>query len=473
MVTRTLIAALDHAESPRAVKAAIGALEWWTGGKTVDVGDRKMVTFDGSPYYNADPDDWAARNGFYRLSAARGGGSGSYSGKTVTPETALEFNAFSTCVKIISEDTASCPLFLHERDRSGDSIQKAYGNSLSRVIHDQVNPEMSAGDFIEAMTSRACLGLDGFARIERGKSSGQVAMLWPLIDIGTTVTMERNSKNQQFFVVKEGNSPEQLFRREQIFHLKGYTMNGSHGDDVARRLRHAIGLGLAADEYAGRFFANDASPGIIISRPVGGPALPADQVTKAKDAWKKWHQGASRSHEPAFLEAGAVASRLDPDHQKLQLHEARKYQIIEMARHFRVPLHMLAELDRATFSNIEHQTLSYVKQTLRPWFRRWEDAVQRCLLTDEEKYWPNGRPRMFAEFNVESLVRGDFVTQWAGFSAGLLGGVYCINDVLRFLNMPTIGPDGDVHRTQMQNQDVSQPPIQSTAAIAGGGNNVN
>lgn len=459
MITRALIKALDYADSPRAVSFTTSALERVTGARLVQYKNQSVAVIGAA--------EWYQREGFYGLAAKHGFGGGSYSGKNVTPATAIESSALLAIVKIISEDIASLPFFLHERDKTGESVNKAYGNSLYRVLHDAPNSDMSSGEFREALTARALMGLDGYAKIIRSKEAkqgvNQVIALYPLID--QQVRMDRNKSNQLIYLVKDGNSPEETYTADQIFHLKGWTLNGQKGEDILKCLRHAIGLGLSADEYAGRFFANDASPGLIMEVPSGVPPYGPTKIKEIKDAWRKWHQGTDRAHEPAIIQDGVKLTRNDPDHQKLQLLESRRFQIVEIARPYRMPLHMLADLERSTDNNIEQQALEYVQRCLGPWRRRWEDAAHRCLLTRDEQYWPSGRPRMFAEFNVESMVRGDFATQTAGWSTLLQNGVYCIDDVLGFLNLnPLPNGIGKIHRVQLNMQDVQQAAKQAIAA---------
>ena len=444
MITRALIATLDRAESPRAIQATTWALERVTGQRTIDLVERKG---DGTGIGQ----EWYRQEGFHRIAGQYG--SQSYSGKTITIDSALESTSVLACAKIISEDVGGAPFYPCERNKTGESVEVAYANSLYRVLADLPNDNMSSREFREALTARACLGIDGFAKIERSKETGQVVMLWPYTN--ASVTPAYNRQNQLFYKVKEGNSAEKDVKREEVFHLKGWTLDGISGDDILQRARHAIGLGLSADEYAGRFFSHDASPGIILSRPAG-TALEPGQIQKIKDAWKRWHQGLTRAHEPAILQDGMTATRMDPDHQKLQLHESRKFQVVEIARIYRMPLHKLAELDRSTNNNIEHQGKEYVRHTLTPWFCRWRDAVHRCLLTPDERYWNNGRPRMFADFDTEDLESADLTAQTAQFVSLLQNGVYSINQVLGFLNMNPIGPEGDEHRVQMQMVDVAQ-----------------
>ena len=435
MITKSLIYALEHAQSPRSVSAAVWALERATGIKSADL-------LEGGA-------DWYTRNGYHKLASLRGG-SGSYSGKSVTAETALESAAVYACVKIIAEDIGGLPFIPYERSEDGSTLEKAYGHPLYECLHDQPNPVMSAGEFREALTARALLGMDGFAKIQR---IGGKIYLWPITG---TVELSYNERNVLSYITDKGTANEKTYAREEIFHLKGFTLDGTKGDNILSRARHAIGLGLAADEYAGRFFANDASPGVILSRPAtaGVTPLTPDGVKLIKQAWSAWHRGSARSHEPAVLQDGMTATRMDPDHQKLQLIESRKYQITEAARIYRMPLHKLAELDRSTNNNIEHQGIEYVSHGLGPWRRRWEEAVHRCLLTPDERYHANGRPRMYAEFNVEAMLRGDLAAQTASWTALLEKGPLSINEVRGFLNLNPI-EGGDKHYVQLNMQDVA------------------
>ncbi len=433
MLTAGLIKALEHSNSPASVSAAVWALEKVTGVKSVDL---------------VNGDDWYARNGFNKLAVLHGGGS--YAGKNVTSETALESAAVYACVKIIAEDIGGLLFFPYERSDDGKRLDKAYSHPLYECLHDQPNPDMSAGEFREALTARALLGMDGYASIDR--LNGRIVM-WPITG---TVEQKTNERGRLQFVANKGTREEKTYDRDEIFHLKGFSLDGNKGDDILRRARHAIGLGLSADEYAGRFFAADASAGLIIQRPViaGSQPMTPDAIRIFKEAWVKWHRGSSRAHEPAILQDGMTATRVDPDHQKMQLIEARKHQIAEVARIYRLPLHKLAELDRSTNNNIEHQGIEYVSHGLGPWRRRWEEAVHRCLLTREERYHDNGRPRMYAEFSVEAMLRGDFAAQTEGWTKLLEKGPLSINDVRGMLNLNPI-KGGDAHNVQMNMRDVT------------------
>jgi HK97 family phage portal protein len=466
---------MADADTPRQIRALAWGLELVTGYQTEDlVAGRRSVRFSEGALAigNTDDPDLYARHGFNRLAAILGGGYASYTGQNVTPDVAFEAAALYACVKIIAEDIGSLPFFPYERSEDGSRTDKAYGHWSYAVLHDQPNPEMSAGEFREALTGRALLGLDGFARIERTINGKTV--LWPIADDARTgiraqVRIERTSANQPVYIVKEGNDPERTYPAEKIFHLRGFTLDGQRGDDILQRARHVLGIAVASQEYAGRFFSQDATPGVILERPAGAAPLGADKVREVKQAWMNLHRGRDHWHEPGVLQDGTKAYRLDPDHQKMQMLETRQHQVVEISRLYRMPLHKLGDLTRATFSNIEQQDIDYDKQTLWPWRRRWEEAYHRSLLTPAERYWKSGRPRMYAEFSVEALIRGDFKTQWDGFSRGLEKGVYSINEVRAWFNMNPV-EGGDKHHVQLNMQDVAAAADTATQAATAEGN---
>jgi HK97 family phage portal protein len=437
LVTRSLIAALDRAQSPRTVGLIVRGLELWTGQTTEQISGTKGLSIDGMDLSGGA--DWYQHNGYYQIARALGGYS-NYSGKRVTADTALESAAVYACTKILGEDLGRLPFFLYQRTGQ-DSVEKAYGHPLFPILHDMPNPDMNAQAFVECLTARAFLCREGFARIDRA-SDGSVLYLWPLTG---TMTRVPNQYGRPVFVYKDGNAAEKTYAAGQIFNLPGFSLDGSSGDDILQRARHVLGLTLATQEYPARFFANDATPGIILKRPTGTPALDDLKVAAIKDKWRAWHQGASRAHEPAILQDGMDAMRLDPDHQKLQMMEARKFQVIEVCRIARMSPHMLADLDRATFSNIEQLYSQHLTLTLGPWLKRWRQSTYRCLLSPAE------RASYFAEHSVEDFQRGLFQDQAAGFAQLLEKGVYSINEVRRWFNMnPVEGGDGHYIQLNMQ-----------------------
>lgn len=445
MITRALLSALDKAQSPRMIRAISRGLEFTTGFSVKEIiGSFSTTDSEAIRKYRATYPGIAGALGSYS----------SHSGVNVTQDRALESSAVYACVKIISEDLGSMPFHLYRQD--GKEVNRATKHPLYQALHDAANPEMGAGEWVEMMTAHAALGCDGFSRIVRN-DRGEVIALWPYMP--SQVRVIAKPRQPMLYEVQEDGSKWQTIPREEMFHLRGFTLNGTRGDDVLMRARHVLGLTLATQEYAGRFFSNDAGAGIYLESPVGAPGLGPEELQVIKDSWKKHHQSLAMAHEPAILQEGMTVKRLEPDHQKLQMIEQRKFQVIEVCRLFRMSPHKLADLDRMTFSNVEQMALDHTTTTLGPWRNRWKQSVYRCLLSPEE------RLSYFAEHNVESLLRGDFKTQTEGFRALLEKGVYSINEVRAWFNLNPV-EGGDEHRVQVNVQAVADIAKEATAQAA-------
>ena len=367
----------------------------------------------------------------------------SRTGVVVNRDSALECAAVYAAVKIIAEDIGSLPFMLFRR-RDGVTA-RAQDHHLWRILHDAPNPDMSAGEFVEAMTAQALLGFDAVAIIERS-SDGRVIALWPVEP--EVVSTHRDSLGRPEYHNRMGATTK-VHRRESVFVLRGFTLTGDRSDAVLLRARQAIGLALASQEFAARFFEADATPGIILQRPLGAPPLGPEAVERIKEQFKQWHAGLRHAHEPALLQEGMEIKRISPGLAESQLLEQRQFQVLEICRIFRLPPHKLAELTRATHTNIEQENIAYVSHTLAPWLRRWRQAVYRCLFTPEER----DAGELYAEHQVEAFLRGDFRTQAEGWARLLQAGVYSINEVRRWLNLNPI-PGGDAHFIQLNLQDV-------------------
>lgn len=422
MLTTPLMSMMGRAHNPRVVRA----LDWAL---------RKSTGVDAQAFSEAT---WYQHNGFYRI-AGQVGGLSSYAGKSITLQSGLDCAALFAGTKIISEDLGALPFQTYEKSKDGKTIERATGHGLYRALHDLANPEVSAGELVEALTAHAILTGSGYANIQR---MGSGVFLWPWQP--EEVRTDRNSRNALFYLRRDGAGPEKTYPASDVFHLRGFTLDGINGESLLKRGRHVLGIALAAEEYAGRFFGQDAAPGVVISRPAGVPAWNEDVVKAVKKAWKEWHQGVANSHEPAILQDGATIGRVAQTNQELQLLEVRTNQILHVCMLLRMPPHKMAMLDRATHSNIEHQAIEYITNCLSPWIDRWRRSVYRCLLTVDEQI----AGRVWAEHDVAALLKGDFAEQTAGFQKLLASGVYCINDVRKWLNLNPV-PGGDSHFIQL------------------------
>lgn len=380
--------------------------------------------------------DWYAQNGYYRLAAL--GGSTTHTGKTINEENSLESAAFYGGVKCIAEDMGSLPWFLYKRSRDRERVDKAFDHPYWETLHDMSNPDTASGEFVEALTAHALVSGTGYARIERLMSGKP--LLWPIMP--SQIRKELNARKQPVFIWKDGNDPEKTLPAEKVFDIRGFTLNGVDGDRLVKRMANLLGLNLTLDEYAGRYFAQDATPGVILERPLEAPKLNPTELDLMKAAYIKAHQKMGSKFEPVVLQEGTVAKLLNPKAADAQLLESRGHGVIEVCRVLRLPPHRLADLTRATYSNIEQQSIEYAQYTLGPWNRRWRQAVYRCLLRlDERKLY-------YAEHEVSAILRGDFATQAEGFRKLLEKGVYSINEVRRWMNLNPI-PGGDEHFIQI------------------------
>lgn len=419
MLTRSLLGLLDRAESPRTVRMLDWALRKSTG----------------DPFYASISTGFDYdRRGFYGIAALLGGNP-SYSGRSINRETSLDCSALYAGTKLICEDLGALPFHTYERASNGN-VDRATKHPLYRALHDLANPDISAGELVESLTSHAILTGTGYAEIQRLRSG---TYLWPL-----QPEKMRIDKNKDGRVIYLYDSDRKTYKASEIFSLKGFTTDGICGESLLRRGRNTLGISASADEYVGRFFAADAAPGVVISRPATAQRWSKETVEEVKKQWKEWHQGVSRSHEVAILQDGATVSRISQSNQEMQLLELRKNQVIEVCMLLRLPPHKLAQLDRATFSNIEHQGIEYITNTLNPWISRWKRAVYRCLLTEDEQLAGN----IWAEHDVAGLLRGDFAAQTEGFRKLLEKGVYTINEVRKLLGFNAVN-GGDENLVQL------------------------
>ena len=213
-------------------------------------------------------------------------------------------------------------------------------------------------------------------------------------------------------------------------------VNGGGAALLIAMAKQAIGMGLACDEYGAAFYQNGAQPGGVLEHP--GVVKDPKRV---RDSWNAIYQGSKNAHRIAVLEEGMSYKPISISPEQAQFLETRKFQIDEIARIFRVPPHMVGDLDKSSFSNIEQQSLEFVKYTLSPWITRWEQTIHRSLLLPSEKL------RYFARFNVEGLLRGDYQSRMNGYAVGRQNGWMSANDIRELENLDRIPAEagGDLY----------------------------
>lgn len=342
-------------------------------------------------------------------------------GVAVTEDTAMRLAAVQACVRVLSEDVSALPLHVYMRTKDGGK-ERARSHPLYFLLHDEPNSEMTAMSFKQAMMVNLLLGGNAYAFIEYDRS-GRVIALWPLLH--TDVTPYRGADGQMRFRVLGED-----FSRFEILHIPGLSYDGLVGLSPIAYAKQAIGLGLAAESFGARFFKDGTHLGGVISVP-GAPMSDSAFERTAKQ-FREMYSGLQRSHGVAILEQGATYQALGISPEEAQFLETRKFQRSEIAAMYRVPLHLINDLDRATFSNIEHQDLSYLQRSLLPWLLRFEQGFMRSLMT------PNERRRFFIEHETGSFLRGDTKSRYEAYSLGINAGILTPNEARTKENMNPI-----------------------------------
>lgn len=350
----------------------------------------------------------------------------SSSGKTVNEKTALSVSAVYACVRVLSESLASLPLDLFKYLQNKGS-EKDREHPLYRVLHDEPNPEMTSFNFRETEMSHLLTFGNAYSQIIRNYG-GQVIGLYPLMpdrmevhrddDSGDIFYVYRVRKDDAVVGLKTGD-PVRL-EAEDVLHIPGLGFDGLIGYSPIAMMRDSIGASLAADEYSAKFYENGATPSGVLEH----PGVLKDPK-KLRESWHAAYGGSGNAGKVAILEEGLTFKSISISPADAQLIEARKFQIEDIARIFRVPPHMIGDLEHATYSNIEHQSLEFVKYTLGPWMVRWEQAMDRALLNDAEKR------DHYIQFNAEGLLRGDLQSRNNAYAVARQNGWMSANDIRR------------------------------------------
>ena len=358
----------------------------------------------------------------------------STSGKTVTERSAMQMTAVYSCVRILSEAVAGLPLHLYRYTDNGGK-EKAVNHPLYFLLHDEPNPEMTSFVFRETLMTHLLLWGNAYAQIIRN-GKGEILALYPLMPNRMTVDRDENGHLYYQYNTSKDDAPTMkgntvFLQHTDVLHIPGLGFDGLVGYSPIAMAKNAIGMAMACEEYGAKFFANGATPGGILEH----PGTVKDPV-RIRDSWNAAFSGTSNSHKVAVLEEGMKYTPISINPSEAQFLETRKFQINEIARIFRVPPHMVGDLEKSSFSNIEQQSLEFVKYTLDPWVSRWEQSIVRSLLSQNEK------KEYFVKFNVDGLLRGDYQSRMNGYAVGRQNGWMSANDIRELENLDRI-PEED------------------------------
>lgn len=343
---------------------------------------------------------------------------GTTSGKTVNEFTAMQTTAVYSCVRILSEALASLPLHVYRYTSTGK--ERVYDHPLYHILHDEPNSEMTSFVFRETLMSHLLIWGNAYAQIIRD-GAGRVVALYPLLPNKMEVWRD---KSGEIYYTYSRTSDENyrdgsaVLRRQDVLHIPGLGFDGLLGYSPIAMAKNAVGMTIACEEYGASFFANGANPGGVLEH----PGVLKDPK-KVRDSWNDVYRGSNNAHKVAVLEEGMKYQQIGIPPEEAQFLETRKFQINEIARLYRIPPHMVGDLEKSSFSNIEQQSLEFVKYTLDPWVIRWEQALQRSLFLPKEK------TEYFIKLNVDGLLRGDYQSRMNGYSIGRQNGWLSSNDI--------------------------------------------
>jgi len=362
------------------------------------------------------------------------------SGKPVNEHTAMQITAVYSCVRILAETVAGLPLHVYKYNDSGGK-EKYLQHPLYKLLHDEPNPEMTSFSFRETLMTHLLLWGNAYSQIIRN-ARGEVIALYPLMP--NKMTVDRDKNGRLFYLYQRSTEDAPTLGKDNmvyldpsdVLHIPGLGFDGLVGYSPIAMAKNAVGLSMATEEYGAKFFANGATPGGVLEHP-GTIKDPQ----KIKESWNAAYQGSANSHRVAVLEEGMKYQQIGVPPEQAQFLETRKFQINEIARIFRIPPHMLADLEKSSFSNIEQQSLEFVKYTLDPWVVRWEQTMCRSLLRESEK------PTVFIKFNVDGLLRGDYASRMNGYATARQNGWMSANDIRELENLDRIPAElgGDLY----------------------------
>lgn len=356
-----------------------------------------------------------------------------YTGRRVSPAMAMKLTAVFGCVRVLAESVGMLPCFLYQSTDSGRI--KAPKEKLYSLLYIAPNDYMTPQEFWEYLIVSLCLRGNFYAY--KVKVLGEVVELLPLLPNSVQPKLDENWNPVYQVTFPDGSCD--VLSQDEIWHVRTFTTDSLVGLSPISYARQAIGLGLATEEHGARLFGNGAvSSGVLQTDQV----LTDEAYKRLKENFQEQHQGLSNAHKPMILEMGLRWNQISMSAEDAQFLETRKFQLEEICRIFRVPLHMLQNTDRATFSNIENLGMGFVNYSLVPYLTRIEQRINIGLVSKEK------RGQFYAKFNVGALLRGDMKSRYESYATGINWGILSPNEC-RDLEERNPREGGDVYLTPM------------------------
>ena len=349
---------------------------------------------------------------------------------SVTTDKTLTVSAVYASISILSSSIAGLPIQIYQK--TNDGKQRISNIPLTNLLKIQVNSNLTSFSMKELMMIDLLLYGNSFWQISRNKQ-GQVIALFPMDPRSVKITLTNDGVIYQYTDIK---NRIYTFDKSEVFHIKAFSLDGVVGYPPLKIYESQIKGALALQDFANAFFENGANVGGILEHPA---QLSKQALENLQASFKNKYTGVKNSSKPLVLEEGMKFNRLAIPNDQAQFLESRKFSVNDVARIFRIPPHMLAEMDKATFSNIEHQSIEFVRDTLRSWIVRIEQEINIQLLSPRDR--ANG---YFVEFLIDSILRGDTKSRFEAYKIAIQNGWMSINEVRQLENMNKID-GGDVH----------------------------
>lgn len=359
------------------------------------------------------------------------------SGIFLSADESLSLATVWACIDIIAKNVAAQKWCIYEpipgtkRRKVLDQDWKAW------MLNTRPNPEMTAIGFREAMLFQAIPFGNAYAEIVRD-AGGRVVQLWPLMSDRMRPRRDRETW-ELYYEYTNPDGSVQRYTQRQIFHVRGPGMWGLMGDNIVARAAKTIGVAAAQERFSASFFGQGAQPTGVLTYP---GKLPKDVYDRLKSSWDEKQKGPENAHKPLILEAGMKFEAISIDPQKSQLSEDKKFSVEEICRWFGVPPHKVQHLEHATFSNIEHSSIEFVRDALKPWERRL------CQEADAKLFDQNRGPWKYTEIDLRPLMAGDAQSRAQAAASWRQNGIKNTNEIRAEEGLDDIGPEGDVYIVQ-------------------------
>jgi len=373
----------------------------------------------------------------------------SNTGVAVNENSTLTYSAVFACVRVLSESVASLPIDVIKEDSKGNKV-KDKSHPIYKLLSKKPNNYMTSFTWRQTLMANLVLNGNSYFKIERDGSARPVALTY----IPSEKVTVKVKADEVFYEVKSsGNAnantnESMIIKHEDMLHFLGLGYDGIKGKSVIETHRDSIGLSIAANKYGGAFYGNAATPSGILSHP---GKLSKEAADRLKNSWNSsYGNGPMNAHKTAILEEGMNFKPVSLNPQDADFLNTRKFQVTEIARIFRVPPHMIGDLDRATFTNIEQQGLDFLTHTLRPYLVNLEEELERKLFRQNEQ------ETYSIMFNANGMLRGDSEARSKYYKDMSSIGVLSINDIRRLENLNDIGPEGDQHYYALNYAPITQ-----------------